>query len=230
MNAWYRGAMTPMLGSATSHGRYGTFETRISWNENLRTLTPAGLDVLGITHVALFEDEAEEIDLAGLTPVLDIELPVGQVVRVLRNHDAWSRAVLLSPGEVDAPPPRWPACHWIPEVYCLDYSTLSQKLRARLAVDSSGSSIYAILPSNHPGGTLFVSAAVGPTRSATVDGQPREVRLFMDTFALIEIEPGDRTVRISMRRTDRMWLTVMGVALLGACFVLAVVPIRRRPA
>ena len=230
VNARYRGAMTPMLGSASSRGRFGTYRTRIAWNENLRTLTPAGLDVLGITHVALFEDEAEEIDLAGLTPVLDIELSDGQVVRVLRNPDAWSRAVLLSPGEVAAPPPRWPACHWIPEVYCLDYSTLSQKLRARLAVDASGSSIYAILPSNHPGGTLFVSAAVGPTRSATVDGQPQEVRLFMDTFALIEIEPGDRTVRISMRRTDRMWLTVMGVALLGACLVLAVVPFRRRPA
>ena len=229
VNARYWGATTPMLGEASVRRRYGAYETYITWNSNIRRLTPAGLDVLGITHVALFADEAEDIDLAGLTPVLDIELPGDRVVRVLRNDDAWSRAVLLSPDE-DGDPPRWPECPRPSDVYCRDYTGFSQRLRARLAVDASGSSIYAILPSNHQGGTLFVSAAVGPTRSATVDGQPREVGLLMDSFGLIEIQPGDRTVRISMRRTDRMWLTALGVALLGACLVLAVVPFRRRPA
>ena len=230
VNAWYKAGDTPMLGGGST-GRYGTYDTQISWirNQNLQRLSPLGLDVLGITHVALFEDDLDEIAITdGLTPVNPIALPG---LRVFRNHDAWTRATLLTPGEI-ADPPQWPDCP-TPDVYCRDYEALSRRLVARLQIDVSGSTIRATLPSNHAGGTLFVSAAVGPTRSATVDGQPRDVDLVLDTFGAVAVHPGDQVVVVSMARTRAIMLTVLGAVLLACCFVLAVAPVRwgrnRRP-
>ena len=225
VNAWYRGGRTPLLGDAP-HGRYGTYDTRISWirNQNLQRLTPLGLDVLGITHVALFEEDLNEIALTdGLTPVSPVALPG---LRVFRNDDAWTRAVLLAPGEIVTPPPR-PDCP-VTDVYCRDYEALSQRLVTRLQTDVSGSTIRVALPTDHAGGTLFVSAAVGPTRAATVDGQPREVDLVLDTFGAIAVQPGERVVVVSMARTGSIMLSVLGVTLLAGSFVLAVTPFRRR--
>ena len=225
VNAWYKAGDTPMLGGGST-GRYGTYDTQISWirNQNLQRLSPLGINVLGITHVALFEDDLDEIALTdGLTPVNPIALPG---LRVFRNHDAWTRAALLTPGEI-ADPPQWPDCP-TPDVYCRDYEALSRRLVARLQIDVSGSTIRATLPPDHAGGTLFVSAAVGPTRSATVDGQPRDVDLVMDTFGAVAVQPGEQLVVLSMARTRAIMLTVLSVALLTASFVLAVTPLRRR--
>ena len=76
VNAWYRGGGTPMLGGGP-HGRYGTYDTQLSWtrNQNLQRLTPLGLDVLGITHVAMFDDDEEIALTSGLTPVRPVALP-----------------------------------------------------------------------------------------------------------------------------------------------------------
>ena len=227
VNAWYRGGRTPMLGDAP-HGRYGTYDTRISWirNQNLQRLTPLGLDVLGVTHVALFEDDLDEITLTdGLTPVSPVPLPG---LRVFHNEDAWTRAVLLTPGEIVAPPPR-PDCP-VSDVYCRDYEALSKRLVARLPTDVSGSTIRVALPQDHPGGTLFVSAAVGPTRSATVDGRPRDVDLVLDTFGAVSVQPDEQIVVVSMARTGSIMLSVLGMTLLAGSFALAVTPVRRRPA
>ena len=225
MNAWYRGGRTPLLGDAP-HGRYGTYDTRISWirNQNLQRLTPLGLDVLGITHVALFEDDLDEIALTdGLTPVSPVALPG---LRVFRNDDAWTRAVLLTPGEIVTPPTR-PDCP-VSDVYCRDYEALSQRLVARLPTDVSGSKIRVTLPPDHSGGTLFVSAAVGPTRAATVDGRPRDVDLVLDTFGAVTVQPGEQVVVVSMARTGSIMLTVLGLILLAGSFALAFTPVRRR--
>ena len=225
VNAWYRGGRTPLLGDAP-HGRYGTYDTRISWirNQNLQRLTPLGLDVLGITHVALFEDDLDEIALTdGLTPVSPVGLPG---LRVFRNDDAWTRAVLLTPGEIVTPPTR-PDCP-VSDVYCRDYEALSQRLVARLPIDVSGSKIRVTLPPDHSGGTLFVSAAVGPNRAATVDGRPRDVDLVLDTFGAVTVQPGEQVVVVSMARTGSIMLTVLGLILLAGSFALAFTPVRRR--
>ena len=87
--------------------------------------------------------------------------------------------------------------------------------------------MHVNLPPEHAGGTLFVSTVVGPTRSAAVDGQPREVRLFMGTFGTIEIAAGDREVTLSVRRTDRIALSVVGFVLLAGCLVVTVIARRR---
>ena len=225
VNAWYKGGGTPMLGGG-SNGRHGTYDTQISWirNRNLQRLTPLGLDVLGITHVALFEDDLDEIALTdGLTPVIQNALPG---LRVFRNDDAWTRAVLLTPGEI-VDPPQLADCP-LRDVYCRDYDALSRRLAARLQIDVSGSTIHAALPPDHAGGTLFVSAAVGPTRSATVDGQPRDVDLVLGTFGAVAIQPGEQIVVVSMARTRAVMLTLLGVTLLTGCLVVAILPFRRR--
>ena len=207
-------------------GRYGTYETHISWSRNLLHLTPRALDVLGVSHVAAFENDLDEIDVAaGLTSVASIELPDGRRVSVLRNDDAWSRATLLTASAVDAPPMR-PDCP-LSTIYCRDYDRLSQQLQARLRPEWAGSSMHVTLPPEHAGGTLFVSAVVGPTRNAAVDGQPREVRLFMGTFGIIEIAAGDREVTLSVRRTDRIALSVVGFVLLAGCLVVTVIARKR---
>ena len=225
VNAWYKGGGTPMLGGG-SNGRHGTYDTQISWirNRNLQRLTPLGLDVLGITHVALFEDDLDEIALTdGLTPVIQNALPG---LRVFRNDDAWTRAVLLTPGEI-VDPPQLADCP-LRDVYCRDYDALSRRLAARLQIDVTGSTIHAALPPDHAGGTLFVSAAVGPTRSATVDGQPRDVDLVLGTFGAVAIQPGEQIVVVSMARTRAITLTVLGVTLLTGCLLVAILPFRRR--
>lgn len=227
VNAWYRGGLTPELGSASMEGRYGTYETYISWSRNLRHLTPRALDVLGISHVAALENDLDEIDVAaGLTSVASIELPGGERrVSVLRNDDAWGRATLLAAGTVDAPPLR-PDCP-LSTIYCRDYDRFSQRLQAKLRPEWAGSSMHVNLPPEHRGGTLFVSAVVGPNPRAAVDGQPREVRLFMGTFGTIEIAPGDREVTLSVRPTDRIALSVVGFVLLTGCLAVTVMARRR---
>ena len=224
VNAWYRGGGTPMLGGGPN-ARYGTYDTQLSWtrNRNLQRLTPLGLDVLGITHVAMFEDDEESALTNGLTPVSPVALPG---LRIFVNDDAWTRAVLLTPGAIVTPPP-WPDCP-TRDVYCRDYEALSQRLVARLPIDVSGSTIQVALPPEHAGGTLFLSAAVGPTRAATVDGRPRDVDLVLDTFGAIAVQPGERVVVVSMARTGSIMLSVLGLTLLAGCLVLAVLPFRRR--
>ena len=224
VNAWYRGGRTPMLGGGP-HARYGTYDTQLSWtrNRNLQRLTPLGLDVLGITHVAMFDDDEEIALTSGLTPVSQVALPG---LQIFRNDDAWTRAVLLTPGEIVTPPPLLNCPR--PDVYCRDYDALSQRLVAKLQTDVSGSTIRMALPPDHTGGTLFVSAAVGPTRAATVDGQPREVDLVLDTFGAVAVQPGERVVVVSMARTGSIMLSLLGVTLLAGSFVLAVMPFRRR--
>ena len=79
------------------------------------------------------------------------------------------------------------------------------------------------LPPGHSGGRLFVPVVAGPAPTATVDDQPRAVESFMDTFATITTAPGDRMVTLSVRRTDRIALSVFGVLVLGLCGAVAVV-------
>ena len=134
--------------------------------------------------------------------------------------------MLLTPGEIVTPPP-WPDCP-SRDVYCRDYEALSQRLVARLPIDVSGSRIRVTLPPDHGGGTLFVSAAVGPNRASTVDGQPREVDLVLDTFGAIAVQPGEQIVVVSMARTGSIMLTVLGLILLTVSFALAFAPVRRR--
>ena len=223
VNAWYRGGLTPELGLASMEGRYGAYETYISWSRNLRYLTPTALDVLGISHVVALENDVNEIDVAaGLMSVASIELPGSERrVSVLRNDDAWGRATLLAAGTVDAPPLR-PDCP-LSTISCRDYDRLSQRLQARLRPEWAGSSMRVNLPPEHAGGTLFVSAVMGPTPRAAVDGQPREVRPFMGTFGTIEVASGDRKVTLSVRQTDRVALSVVGFILLIGCLVLTVI-------
>lgn len=230
VNAWYRGGLTPELGSASMDERYGRYETLISWSRDLRHLTPRALDVLGISHVAMLENDLDDIDVAaGLTSVALIELPGSERrVRLLRNDDAWGRATLLAASAVDAPPLR-PDCP-LSTIYCRDYDLLSQRLQARLRPEWAGSSMRVNLPPQHVGGTLFVSAVVGPTPKAAVDGQPREVRPFMGPFGAIEISPDDREVTLSVRRTDRIALSVVGFILLTGCLIVTVMARRRASA
>jgi hypothetical protein len=221
VNASYRGALTPRLGGSTRAGRYGAYETLLTWRDDLQYLTPEGMDVLGITHVLALEDDRGAIERArGLTPRTAIEFPGRRRIVVLENEDAWGRASLLR-GAIETPPHR-PNCP-TNTVSCLDYSDLSQTLTARPAFEWRGSSLRVTLPAAHSGGTLFVSQVAGTSRTASVDGRPREVRLLLETFPMLQVLPGERTVVLSFRRTDRILLSVLGFIILAACVVLAVV-------
>ena len=80
------------------------------------------------------------------------------------------------------------------------------------------------LPPGHTGGRLFVSVVAGPSATASVDGQPRDVERFMDTFATIATAPGDRVVTLSAQRTDRIALSAFGFLVLAICGAVAIMP------
>jgi len=86
VNAWYRGAQTPDLGAASQDGRYGAYETIISWKD-LQYLDAAGLNVLGITDVAVLETDLPQLRFRdSLRTAATIELPGGRRMHVLRNE------------------------------------------------------------------------------------------------------------------------------------------------
>ena len=223
VNAWYRGAATPALADNSLDGRYGSYETIISWH-NLQHLDPAGLDVLGITHIAVLETDLAAITLAeGLRTAGVFEVPGGRRVHVLSNDDAWKRAVLLGPGRIETPPQR-PACPSL-TVYCRDYSAMLGQVQARLDSDWRGSSMRLTLPPGHQGGTVLVSMISGLRPVAVVDGESRPVTPMLDTFAAFDVSAGDEAVELSLRWTPRVALTVFGTALLLGCLgVVAVAP------
>lgn len=222
VNAWYRGATTPALGSASLPGRYGAYETLISWNRELRHLTPAGRDVLGITHVLTLEGDAEaEAWAGGLVPVSTFELPDGRRVRVFRNPGAWSHAVLL-PAGTPAPPLR-AGCD-TGTVFCRDYDALWHTPHTALRADGDGGSLRIQLPGGHGGGTILISMAAGPGATARVDGQPAVVRPFLDTFATVDVMPDQREVMLSLRSSDRAMISLLGAAVLAGALLAAVWP------
>lgn len=229
VNAWYRGAMTPALGGASMDGRYGNYETIISWKTNLRYLDRAGLDVLGITHLAVLESDLAAVPLAaGLTPAGAIALPGARRLHLLRNDRAWPRATLLEPGAAPAPPAR-PSCP-DPTIYCRDFTVLSRQAQAPLSAAWDGSTMRAALPAGHRGGTVFVSVTAGPAARAIVDGEERPVDRALGAFAAFEVRPGDRAIALSVRRTDRVLLTLFGASLLVASLIVALVPAGTRAA
>jgi hypothetical protein len=227
VNAWYRGANTPELGEALVNGRYGAYETIISWGWNLLYLDAPALDVLGITHVAALERDLPQVAVAeGLAAAGRFEAG-GYAISVLHNADAWTRAVLLRPGAVLDPPLR--AGCGSRTVYCRDFSGFPAQLQARLDTDSSGSSVRAVLPPDHDGGTVLVTMAAGRSPVASVDGEARAVGAVMGTFAAVDVQPGDRIVELSVRPTERIALTLAGAALLVMALIVAILPAHRSP-
>jgi hypothetical protein len=225
INAWYRGAMTPELGEASMNGRYGSYESIISWKKNLRYLERSGVDVLGITDVAVLEQDLDALRFANdLTQVGTFDLPGNRRVRVLHNDDAWSRATLLVPGTIGAPPR--PSCP-SPTIFCGDYTDLSSRLQARLNVDWQGSSMRAMLPSGHAGGTVLVSVAAWPRPVALVDGERRDVDFVLGRFAAFTVRPGERTIVVSVRKTGRIALSLIGLSLLLGSLAVAIAPTGR---
>jgi hypothetical protein len=222
VNAWYRGADTPALGQASADGRYGVYETIISWRD-LQHLDPTGLDVLGITHVAVLEQDLPLLRFSGgLRTAGTFDLPGGRRVHVLSNDDAWRRAALVGPGRIDSPPKR-SDCPTI-TVYCRDYTAMATQLRAQLDADWRGSSMRVMLPPDHPGGTVLVSMTAGLRPVAVVDGESRPVTAMLDTFAAFDVSAGERAVELSVRWTPRVMLTVFGTVLLLGCLAVAVAP------
>jgi hypothetical protein len=229
VNSWYRGAMTPELGEASMDGRYGAYETIISWRTNLQYLDRSGLDVLGITHVAVLEPDLTALTFADdLVPTGTFQLPGGRRVHVLHNRDAWTRAVLLKPGALPMPPAR-PSCP-SPTVYCRDYTGFSSHLQARLSSDWSGSVVRTTLPEAHEGGTVLVSVVAGRQAVATVDGERRPVEPMLGSFAAVRVNAGERTLELSVRRTRRIAFTLFGLGLLLCSLTLAILPARPRRA
>lgn len=228
VNAWYRGAATPALADGSLDGRYGSYETIISW-DNLQHLDRAGLDVLGVTHIALLETDLDAVNLApGLRTAATFDLPGGRRVHVLSNDDAWRRAVLVGPGPIETPLYR-AACP-THTVYCRDYSVLRAQVQAQLDADWRGSSMRLTLPPEHQGGTVLVSMISGLRPVAVVDGQSRPLTPMLGTFAAFDVRAGDRAVELSLRWTPRVMLTMFGTTLLLGCLALAVIPPRRRVA
>jgi hypothetical protein len=226
VNAWYRGASTPALADGSLDGRYGSYETIISWN-NLQHLDRAGLDALGITHIAVLETDLGAVTLApALRPAGTFDLPGGRRVHVLRNDGAWRRAVLLGPGPIDTPQHR--ADCPTHTVYCRDYSVMLGQVQAQLDADWRGSSMRLGLPPGHQGGTVLVSMISGLRPVAVVDGQSRPVTAMLGTFAAFDVSAGDRAVELSLRWTPRVALTMFGTALLLGCLAVAVIPPRRQ--
>jgi hypothetical protein len=224
VNAWYRGAGTPALGQASTEGRYGYYETIISWRD-LQHLDRTGLDVLGITHVAVLERDLAALTFSGgLRTAGTFDLPGSRRVHVLSNDDAWSRAVLLGPGRIESPPQR-SDCPTT-TVYCRDYTGMSAQLQGQLNADWRGSSMRVTLPPEHGGGTILVSMTAGLRPLAVVDGESRPVTAMLDTFAAFDVRAGERDVELSVRWTPRVMLTVFGTILLLGCLAVAVAPAR----
>ena len=69
-----------------------------------------------------------------------------------------------------------------------------------------------------------MSAAVGPTGSANVDGRPRDVDLVLDTFGAVSVQPDEQIVAVSMARTGSNMLSVLGMTLLAGSFLPTITP------
>jgi len=227
VNAWYRGGNAPALGMADVAERHGIYETRIAWSVNLGRLDAPALDVLGITHVVVLEDEIARIPLVrDLAPAGAFALPDGTRIRVLRNADAWPRASLL-PATASLDPPRRAGCDSA-TIYCRDYSALAPQLQARLKTHVHGSTARATLPPDHPGGVVLLTIAAGHRPTATVDGQDRPVEVVMGVFAAVRVKPDDRALVFSVSPTGRAALTFAGAAVLLAALAVALYPLPRR--
>jgi hypothetical protein len=231
VNGWYRGARTPALGDASMDGRYGTYETIISWKD-LRHLDAAALDVLGITHVAVLEGDLPSVPFReGLRATGRFTLPGARTMVVLKNEDAWSRAVLLSADAAASLPVR-SGCP-SRTIYCLDYTPLTRAFAANLPLDARGSSLRVTLPPEHRGGRVFFSVSAGMRPIARVDGAQRPVSVMLDTFAALDVDAGHRDVDLSVRWTPRIIVTLFGIGVVAACLIVATAPLpaqRRRPA
>jgi hypothetical protein len=223
VNSWYRGGSTPKLGPASIVGRYGAYETEIVWNGNLEHLSSAGLDVLGITHVLAYQEEIDAWRMfqdRQFTRVGDIAVPGHRPIQVLRNDDAWGRAVLLDAAASRDLPER-DGC-LATTVSCRDFDLLRAHLDARLEADAEGSTIRIPLPDGHGGGRVLVTIAAGTRPRAEVGGERRDVTLLMDTFPTVEVARGERELVLRLARTDRILQSIVGFALIGASFLVAI--------
>jgi len=229
INAAYKGVLTPALGTASRPGRYGSYETIIAWEPDLRQLNAEALDVLGISHVLALENDQDVAGWATQRGLKATHLLAGvPPVRVFHNENAWSRAVLLVPNRINEPPLR-PECP-TSTIYCRDYSDLVKHPAVPLESDWYGSTMHIKLPPAHSGGTILVSQVLGSSRTASVDGKPREVRLFLDTFGELDVLPGERSVTLSVRRTDRMIFSLTGIFVITSTALLVLILRRRQPA
>jgi hypothetical protein len=223
VNSWYRGGSTPKLGEASIGDRYGAYETEIVWTGNLEHLSASGLDVLGITHVLAYQEEIDAWRMfqdGQFTRVAEIAVRGRRPIQVLRNDDAWGRAVLLD-GAASRDLPARDGCPAM-TVSCRDFDRLRTHLDARLEPDAHGSTIRIPLPDGHSGGRVLVTIAAGTRPRAQVDGERRDVALLVDTFPTVAVARGDRELVLRLARTDRILQSILGIVLLGASLAVAI--------